>query len=539
MRKGFASQAPSRPAATRPTPSRGPQAFYDGVTGSSQAGGGGNKRRQAQIEQGHEEDRILTPIDRLRAAGLLRDALRNYGMHRSMIRQQRVNVVGPLGKLIVLADAENWGKQAQTWFNTQWAPQAEFRAGQSWGELLQLTIAQIADLGDCALAFDDGTITGGEGSGRILAFESDMIANLDERAFTERFPKGYTQVAGIIRDPYGREIGAVVSNVRGSTCLAAADALVLTRNPLEPRTATWWTFVKRQYRLCQIRGVGDGLTAVPMTLDAYEMLSKELQSAKRNASLAALVQRKVPDVDLNDPRLDPNATAAADQIGTASETVGENGGPEKDEPENYERLEALTGGMTEYLDAEDNVTFPDTGRPNVNMPAFIDFVTDISGSAFGLAHAYSRMKADSSYTSFRGDMIMTWVSFRDNQKFLERHVADWGAVQAISWAIATGKLPPPPEVLKDSWQGMLAWQWPRMPEVNEVDAQTALTAKLKNGATTLSAELGPAWKEILGQLALEVEEARRLNLPLSIFETKAGAPDMGKAAAKDPGKTTV
>lgn len=528
--------ATPRPRSAPRAPGRraGPKALYDGVTGSGQTTGGGNKRRQATIEIGHEEDRILRPLDRLRATGLLRDALRNFAVHRSMIRQQRINVVGSLGKLIVLAEPDGWGKKAQTWFNSAWAPQAEFRAGQSWGELLQLVIAEVSNNGDCVLAFDDGTITGGQGSGRILSFETDQIANLPQHQFAQKFPKAWTQVAGVIRDEWGREVGIIVSNDRGSTELEAERALILRKDPLARRADCWWTFVKRQYRLVQIRGVGDGLTAVPLTCDNYEMMAKELQSAKRNASIAALVKRGAPDVNLDDQRLDPSQTQPADPA-TPDATANGDALPEKLEPSNYDRLESLTGGLTEYLDPDDNVEFPDMGRPNVNMPAFIDFGTDMAGAAFGLAHAYARLRADTSYTAFRGDMVLTWVSMLDNQKFLERTAADWGATQAIRWAIATGQLPPPPEAIAATWPQALAWQWPRMPEVNEVDAQAALEKKLKNGATTFAEILGPAWRERFEQLAVEVAEARRLDLPLSIFESKAGAIDGAQPKQKPDG----
>jgi hypothetical protein len=128
-------------------------------------------------------------------------------------------------------------------------------------------------------------------------------------------------------------------------------------------------------------------------------------------------------------------------------------------------------------------------------------------------------------------MILSWVSFVDNQKFLERQVCDWAAVQAVTWAITNGILPPPPAEIGTAWMDMLEWQWPKMPEVDEGSAQGAKSLKFKNGLTTFAQELGPQWREQLTQLAEEVKVARELGLPLAIFESKAGAPSNEKAGA--------
>ena len=62
-----------------------------------------------------------------------------------------------------------------------------------------------------------------------------------------------------------------------------------------------------------------------------------------------------------------------------------------------------------------------------------------------------------------------------------------------------------------------------MPSVDEQKEQSALAQKLKNGQTTFRKLLGPAWREQLEQFSEEIAYARKLNLPLSIFETVAGA----------------
>jgi len=259
-------------------------------------------------------------------------------------------------------------------------------------------------------------------------------------------------------------------------------------------------------------------------MDAYEVLAAELASAKVNASVAAIVKREAGIADLADDDfrdVDPAQQPEPVEAQNAEDIAAEDA--EKRAP-NYERIEALTGGITEYIDSRDDIQFPQISRPNKDLPTFLDYVDDASGASFGLAHAYSRLRADSSYTAFRGDMVLTWVALRDNQKWLERAVCDWAATQALRWAQRVGAIPRGP----DGWERKLAWQWPRMPEVDEGAYQRGVEAALRNGTLTYQELLGPAWREKFAELADELRYARELGIPLSVFETRAGAPIASK-----------
>ena len=51
---------------------------------------------------------------------------------------------------------------------------------------------------------------------------------------------------------------------------------------------------------------------------------------------------------------------------------------------------------------------------------------------------------------------------------------------------------------------MIAWVWPRMIEVSEKDAQSALQLKLQNGVTSLKRELGPGeFEKVMAERAAE------------------------------------
>jgi hypothetical protein len=148
------------------------------------------------------------------------------------------------------------------------------------------------------------------------------------------------------------------------------------------------------------------------------------------------------------------------------------------------------------------------------------------------------MRADSSYTSFRGDMIMTWVTFYWLQKWLERRAADWIARKALAWAVRRKQIAP----LADQWERKLSWTWPRMPEVNQLDAENAVAAGLKNGTTDYSQLLGPDWRRRLEGLAEQIKTVRQLELPLRVLETASGGqvePDPKKAEDDAAQKTAA
>jgi hypothetical protein len=247
------------------------------------------------------------------------------------------------------------------------------------------------------------------------------------------------------------------------------------------------------------------------------MLASELASAKRTAKQYAIVKRKDAVTDWDNPAGSPEFLPEND--GRTSTSVAQDGANQATHSaKNYERLEALTGGLTDYIDPDDAVEFPDLKHPNVNMAGFIESVLGFSGSALGLAQAYTRLRADTSYTAFRGDMIMTWRTFYWLQKHLERTVCDWVAIKVLGWAQRkglVGKIP-------DGWERRISWTWPTMPEVDTLAAEQAIAAALKNGTVDYAELIGPDWLNRFTSLAAQLEAGRKLKLPLSVYEQKSG-----------------
>jgi len=110
------------------------------------------------------------------------------------------------------------------------------------------------------------------------------------------------------------------------------------------------------------------------------------------------------------------------------------------------------------------------------------------------------------------------VTFYWLQKHLERSIADWTAIKVLGWAQRKKEI----KSLPDGWQRKLSWTWPKMPEVDELDAQNAIAAALKNGTTDWSQLLGPDWEARITELGTQADVIRKANLPLAFFEGKSG-----------------
>lgn len=476
---------------------------YDGVESTKH-------RQQPSIEITNENG-VYDSTRRLLGCAKGRDLERNYSPARSIIHQMRVNVVGSDGKLRVNLPNDA-GKAAQDWFNSVWAKDCDFRADLHFSDWLQNTLAGIIREGDQLTVFDDGVTE--DDTGKLLTWEADQVVALSAKAFGDsEYGKkpGATQDSGIIRDKLGRELAYIATGKRGlSVVNDLKDASIYPRGLARLMCNPW--------RHNQGRGVPVLLTAANNFVDLYEILASELQTAKRAAKQYANVKRGDAAMDWDDPNTAPEYLP--ENSGKTAAEVDAEGANSTANPEakNYERVESFTGGFTDYLAPGDSVEFPKIDRPNADLPGFIESVLGFSGGALGVASAYSKMRADTSYTAFRGDMIMTWVTFYWLQKRIERIAADWVGVRALGWAQRKQIITP----LPDGWQTSLSWTWPRMPEVDELDAQNAIHAALKNGTTDYAELLGPDWRERLESLAEQVDVIRALLLPLKILESGSG-----------------
>lgn len=496
---------------------------------------GGRRRRVPHIEKKSEEG-ILDQWKRAAGINLARDMFRNSAPVHGMLRSLRVNVIGIEGKL-KFNRSEEWYAKAQNWFNQIWSKHADYVDGTSWRELQQLAVYALENEGDFVAVFDDGLLSGTEhGTGRIATWESDQIRDIDETGFAPWKARDFTQHNGVVCNGAGRVCGVIVSAERGSDPIPKEKALPFIYDTPEEFEASPVRLVGRKYRLRQLRGVANSIPTLQLTTDTYEMLGLELQSAKVSASRYASVI---------DPPDNTNGTTPGGYAdlhddddagdGTDGETAGDGDGADGDEPTPAEiaaaeaekqlaqanALDDYTGGNVDYLDNGSQIIFDPTNRPNSQLPAFIDFVQDMAGASFGLNHSYSRMKADGSYTAYRGDLAMTWRTFEDLRKFLEGLFFDWVVRSAIEFAVETKALTAPPDA---DWFTVIAFTYPRPIAVDETKEAAAVEARLKAGLTTYRQELGPAWKETLAEIAEEKKFLHSIGLRHPQDETAAGIP---------------
>jgi capsid protein len=478
------------------------------------------KRRQP-VNEYKNEDGILPMFLRQKAVNIGRDLERNYSPAKGILHQFKVNVVGSLGKLQVNLPNEG-GKEATGWFNGVWAKDCDYRDDIHFSNVLQNVVSSVMREGDILSVVDDDLI---DDSGKLIHWEADQIMPVAENLIPERF-KGATQENGILRGKFGKVLAYVCTGKRGSSVID------------DIKDATFWPrdqarLVKNPWRLNQGRGIPSILTSATNFTDLYEILSKELQSAKVAAGQYASVKRSNAVTNWDAPASNPEYLP--ENTGKTATEVAAEGANSTTNPAavNYNRLESYTGGYIDYLDAGDEVDIADITRPNVHLMEFCEAVLGHAGASVGLARAYTILRADSSYTAFRGDMILSWVTFYAMQKWLERTYADWVARKVLTWAQRKERIKPLPA----GWEQSLSWTWPTMPHVDEAREEAAIQNALKNATMDYSELLGPDWQNKLTAYSKQLDVARDLNLPLSVFETvSGGALTPLETPAVDPAK---
>lgn len=499
--------------------------------------GGDGKRRTVSVET-KSEDEILNASRRLKILSLTREGMRNAPQVRAIVQQLRVLIVGLLGgKLTLTTEDDDWNVMAQRAF-AECAKSIDFIDGTCLNDSLKLIVTALAaEGGDFAIIHDDGVLSGGQGCGRFRFFESDNIANLDPSEFEKRFGKKWTQSQGLIYNEIGRFSGIVLSGKkRGKNAFAADEAFTLVRDPDAPAHESPWYYGKRKWRLLQGRGISPQTVAIAALLDMYEIVSSEVQCGKLNAQVFAQVIDSLDlteEADGNEP-VDGGAEDDLEPVGESGEEAAASQ-PAAEAADDGPVLDttaftAATGAKVLNMPSKTKLELLDTKRPNANMIQFVEWLNGGAAAVHGLARVYSGLKAETSYTAFRGEQTISWASVEEAQKELERGPLDWIGVRALRWCVATGRLEEGPE----GWEKALSWSWPSMREVNEVDAQTAVGAKLKNYMTTYMTLLGPNWKQILTQIADEMKWFREKGLVHPALQTVSG--QVVTSSQHDPAK---
>ena len=510
------------------------RADYEFASGLRNVAGGRN-RHVPHIETTPEEG-LLTQWKRLTGTALARDLLRNDPLSHGIAKALRSYIIGDGGHLRFNAQGK-WYDAAQRWFNSTWSRHANFQDLSTWRECLQLAVVELAFCGDFVALFDNGCLSGGYGTGRIVLFETDRITPLTEADFKafEKHHRGWKQAGGILLDDLGRKAGVVVSKSRGENETAAKDAFILTLDPMDPDSAPW-VHVSRSFRLSQLRGVPDSYSTLQNAIDSHEMLLLELLTAKVGASrYASIIEGPEAPVAIPEGFEDEVEDEGGDGGDSGGETGGETGDGDEDEDDDLraEGLERFTGGNMDYLPPGYSIQFDPATRPNSALEPFLNFTNDLAGVAHGLTHTIARGRADGSYSAFKGDLSLFNLTVKDLTQFIESAFSDRIAEKAIRWGMERGEVP---KDAPDGWADLIAWTYAERACADEEKDQRALAQKFKNGLTTLRQELGPSWREPLTQLADEVAFARSLGLPLGMLETASGATTTAPESGGQDGK---
>lgn len=474
-----------------------------------------DKMRRAATIETKGEDRQLPAYHRARLVNLQRDMLRNSPTRVSQDQQQRVNVVGSVGGKLYAAFPDTHAAAAAAvmeYFNKKWFPRAEFTFRKNFNWMLKTILTTEDVSGNVILVFDDGILTGGNGTGRIRAFEGDEIAEVPK--LEAYFPKSYTQSQGFVYNPSGMFCGCFVStSQRGRSVFAPDDGVIkLSVDPFDDDAIPNWICLGPMMRFNQGRSVPPTAAALATLIDLHETSANEAQASKFNSQLVGQV---LHDAAGTEKRSDVPA-AFDDQ--TSGGTGNGNGADVKKIV-----LDKLRAIGIRYQDMPEGLKMElfDTKRPNTNLPAYVDYLAGLCGGVKGMARVFSILKAQTSYTAFRGEQVMTEPSFEEARQDLEREVCDWAARCAIRRAVKLGIIT---EALPDGWENMIAWRWPKMREVSEKDAQDALQQKLKNGVTSLTRELGPGeFEKIIAEQAFEKAAFDKAGLIYPSETTVSGA----------------
>ena len=465
------------------------------------------------------EDGILTAHKRGKLTDLSRNAMRNGPERRAIDQQRRVNIVGIAGGKLTCNF--KGGDEVAKWFNSTWAPHAGFVQDTHLNNILKLVVQAIDTDGDCVLLFDDGFITGGNGTGRVRAFETDEIASLDKQEFRKLLgDDGHTQTQGMVFDPLGAFCGVFVStSQRGRTTFTAKDgkAWYLSRDPFARDRADNWIFCASRTRFSQARGISPLVAAINTLTDIHEIAASETQSAKINSQLVGQLISNAKD-DINEGSIPDAFKAAVTEAGAQADAELAAGDDDKVEF-TLEEMEAINAHFDEMPPGK-RLELLDTKRPNPNMAAYLDWLVGTAASTLGMPKLYAMLRAEASYSAARAEMCLAWTTFEECQKELERTVCDWIGRQAIAWAVRTGELR---VTLPEGWHNLLSWSWPKPREIDETKSVAATRSKLQLGLTTYRRELGPDYQATLKEWAAEVAEFKTLGIPHPALQTVAGA----------------
>lgn len=501
-------------------------------------------RKRPPLEFGGEET-ILDGFDRMQAIAIGRDLERNSSKAITIVQQRKVLTCGKV-KAQFNTGSDEWNSEASRVFNSTFARDCWLQDAAHLEQVAQWVEAALLREGDILIAFDDFLLD----SGKLMIWEADQLVNpepaewqkcdhrwhwVEDVADAMQVRHAFTVDQGVVVDQYGRVAAFCVTRLhladgqnRGRLTVPMRDCIIIPADRAR--------LVRRRFRPGERRGVPAMLPVSGNLADIEEMVQSELATARMRSKIIAWVKRNGTAGLPADAAAEVASFLAAAEAGAgvqealdqAAEEVeggasaadtGTGGSGTAADGRSYRNVEEAVGGMLDYLEEGDDITIPGIDRPNLNTATFFDALGDAAGASLGLARGYSRMAVSSSYTAHRGETCMTDRHIRAQQKLHEHEWLDWLAVKVITRAIGRGELAEGPA----GWQEMISWAMPRPDAIDPEKEARALLLDMKNGGRSLRDAAGPDWRRKLTDFAAQLAEARKLGIPLAVFETVAGA----------------
>lgn len=460
------------------------------------------KRRTVRHERGKNQDTsyIHSRNDYLQGYASARDSVRNNDLAKSVLNQFAFNVVGKMGGRVAFkTESPEWNDRAATWFWRDWARDCDGTGNAHWNiKLKQLLCSALTD-GGIINIFDDFS---SEADGRLYTYTFDWATPVDNPTNLREWQSTYEHKDGWIYNSKGRIIGVCIGNERAGGSKKASEVEVYYFG----ESAWMWSPFMCAPLLDWQKGVSMFAPSWLNIEGLKEMRSKELDTAGIAASM--LMQILTGEDS-------PEAAALLAAGGDPDEVVNledldadEAPETEAETPDNWEEFESLRGARIHYADNEEKAEALDLKRPNLDTETYYKDVSRAAGASFGFGDAYTQMKADRSYTAFRGEMLMTWRGVFENlQKEVERDICDRVTEKAIAWGVDNGKLEGGPE----GWRNKMQYHWPIMPEVDPAKWMTAIGQEFGFGMATPAKYLGPDGDRIAQENRRTNDEIMRRN----------------------------
>lgn len=391
-------------------------------------------------------------------------------------------------------------EEAQQKFD-KWKKAAGFAEDEHWQDLLGLILRIVKLHGDCVILMDN-ELTGG----KLRIWDADQICNITDADFRKTCDEHgwydgedhnddtrWRQVEGVVIDTMGRVQGYFVTPLRNRYSVGGNASTFL---PVDLARR-----VSSHKKITQYRGESVFLPTCEITEDTRSLIKSEVASARLNAEHSFFIKRSPVTIG---GELDG---LTAEQVVDGTDISEEQVAQIKQAAKNTTDYSAFDGkAAIGFIGSDQDVIKMDNAnRPAAAIQQWLDKLDDANGKRLGVMSCLARGRADNSYSSGQIELSISWSSFEEYQKMLERQVVDYVCeilCPGVSYTVT----------------------WPKAFEIDPQKAEQTKDMQLRGGRTDFEELLGPYWKKKLQKLADQkkfLEENGLTNL--SFFQTPSGA----------------